>query len=195
MIQLVSPLKNESSNNPSSPEMTQAIDPSIIIIGAGPAGCASALMLAQKGIRAIVLKKSTFPLDKICGNALSNDVLNQLNMITPSLAEHFYSIEEKLPVHRGTMVSSEGLTLSIPIINNRKRLKGCTCSRMILDNYFFEDAHSNQVITLKQQCQINLINPADHAITLETNQGVYTADMLIGTRRCAGRYETKDKIV
>ena len=43
----------------------------IIIIGAGPAGTSAALYANKLGLKAIIIDKSTFPRDKICGDALS----------------------------------------------------------------------------------------------------------------------------
>ena len=43
----------------------------IIIIGAGPAGTTAALYANQLGLKTIIVDKSTFPRDKICGDALS----------------------------------------------------------------------------------------------------------------------------
>ena len=49
--------------------MTDSYD--IIIIGAGPAGTSAALYADKLGLKTILVDKSTFPRDKICGDALS----------------------------------------------------------------------------------------------------------------------------
>ena len=43
----------------------------IIIIGGGPAGSTAALYANKIGLKTIILDKSSFPRDKICGDALS----------------------------------------------------------------------------------------------------------------------------
>lgn len=43
----------------------------VIIIGAGPAGSATAWHLARAGISTLLLDKSDFPRDKVCGDGLS----------------------------------------------------------------------------------------------------------------------------
>ena len=43
----------------------------IIIIGAGPAGTSAALYAHKLGLNTVIIDKSTFPRDKICGDALS----------------------------------------------------------------------------------------------------------------------------
>ncbi|MCS5652743.1 MAG: FAD-binding protein, partial [Candidatus Marinimicrobia bacterium] len=42
-----------------------------IIVGAGPAGTTAALYAHRLGLQCILLDKSIFPRDKICGDALS----------------------------------------------------------------------------------------------------------------------------
>lgn len=54
----------------------------LCIIGAGPAGIVAAMTLAKEGIKPLVVDKSRFPRDKVCGDALSGkavDVLNKLD--------------------------------------------------------------------------------------------------------------------
>ncbi|MBO9635774.1 MAG: FAD-dependent monooxygenase, partial [Chitinophagaceae bacterium] len=55
------------------------IETTICIIGAGPAGAAAALQLAQWGIRSVIVDKAFFPRDKVCGDGLSGKVITALN--------------------------------------------------------------------------------------------------------------------
>lgn len=48
----------------------------VIIIGAGPAGAASAYFLAQRGFDVLLLDKFDFPRDKTCGDAMLPRALN-----------------------------------------------------------------------------------------------------------------------
>ncbi|HET6308521.1 MAG TPA: FAD-dependent oxidoreductase [Rhodopila sp.] len=48
-----------------------------LIIGAGPAGCAAAITLAQAGYRPTVLERSAGPADKVCGDFLSVDAIRR----------------------------------------------------------------------------------------------------------------------
>jgi geranylgeranyl reductase family protein len=43
----------------------------VIVVGAGPAGCASALFLKQQGLDVLVVDAATFPRDKVCGEGVS----------------------------------------------------------------------------------------------------------------------------
>src|SRR5215469_3999556 len=43
----------------------------VIVVGAGPAGSAVALRLAQAGLDVLVLEKARFPREKVCGDGLT----------------------------------------------------------------------------------------------------------------------------
>ena len=45
----------------------------VVVIGAGPAGSATAAGLAQAGWRVVLVEKDTFPRDKLCGEFLSGE--------------------------------------------------------------------------------------------------------------------------
>ncbi|MBX6387476.1 MAG: geranylgeranyl reductase family protein [Frankia sp.] len=46
-------------------------DADVIVVGAGPAGSAAAYHLANAGLSVLLLEKSTFPRDKVCGDGLT----------------------------------------------------------------------------------------------------------------------------
>jgi flavin-dependent dehydrogenase len=55
-----------------------------IIVGGGPAGSAAALYAKHYGLKTIVLDKSNFPRDKICGDALSGKcirIMRELDLL------------------------------------------------------------------------------------------------------------------
>jgi geranylgeranyl reductase family protein len=60
----------------------------VIVVGAGPAGSATAFHLAQAGLDVLLLEKSIFPREKVCGDGLTPRAVKQLvSMGIPLQAE------------------------------------------------------------------------------------------------------------
>jgi len=59
-------------------DVAQAITADVVVVGAGPAGASTAYHLAALGVDVVVLEKSTFPRDKICGDGLTPAAVQEL---------------------------------------------------------------------------------------------------------------------
>src|SRR5262245_17936519 len=56
-----------------------------IVVGAGPAGAATAILLAEQGVSVGLLDRARFPRDKICGEYLSPEgsrILDRLGVLS-----------------------------------------------------------------------------------------------------------------
>jgi geranylgeranyl reductase family protein len=53
-------------------------DAEVIVVGAGPAGATAATYLARSGLDVLLLEKSTFPREKVCGDGLTPRGVKQL---------------------------------------------------------------------------------------------------------------------
>ncbi len=69
----------------------------VCIVGAGPAGSALSHFLHKLNIDHLLIDKSKFPRDKICGDGITVDVLNVLKRIDPDLMVRFTEQAEMLP--------------------------------------------------------------------------------------------------
>ena len=58
------------------PRTSQEAD--VIVVGAGPAGATTGYYLAQSGLDVLVLEKSAFPRDKVCGDGLTPRAVKSL---------------------------------------------------------------------------------------------------------------------
>jgi len=55
---------------PPAPDKPPAGEADVIVVGAGPAGATTAFYLAQSGLDVLLLEKSRFPREKVCGDGL-----------------------------------------------------------------------------------------------------------------------------
>jgi geranylgeranyl reductase family protein len=53
-------------------------DCDVAVVGAGPAGCAAALALAERGVRVVILEKAVLPRHKTCGGGVLRRALDRL---------------------------------------------------------------------------------------------------------------------
>ncbi len=58
--------------------VTGSIESDVIVVGAGPAGSATATHLARRGLHVSLLEKSQFPREKVCGDGLTPRATRQL---------------------------------------------------------------------------------------------------------------------
>ncbi|TDQ45618.1 geranylgeranyl reductase family protein [Actinorugispora endophytica] len=87
---------------------TPANEADVIIVGAGPAGCTAAYYLAQAGVDVLLLEKTAFPREKVCGDGLTPRAVRQLVSMGVSL-------EDKAWIrNRGLRIIGGGVRLELP---------------------------------------------------------------------------------
>ncbi|HSV38102.1 MAG TPA: geranylgeranyl reductase family protein [Nocardioidaceae bacterium] len=80
----------------------------VIVVGAGPAGAATAYWLATAGVDVLLLEKSEFPRDKICGDGLTPRAVKQL------IAMGFDLEQPGWQKNRGLRIKGAGHTIELP---------------------------------------------------------------------------------
>ncbi len=119
--------------------MNQGAD--IIIAGAGPAGATASLFLSRQKIPHVILDKSVFPRDKVCGDAISGKASDILYKLNPSIHHEFELLADKFLPCNGILFSApNGKTLEVPFSNDLSKLKypaGYISKRFHFDNFLF----------------------------------------------------------
>ncbi|MCX2741433.1 NAD(P)/FAD-dependent oxidoreductase [Pontibacter anaerobius] len=130
----------------------------ICILGAGPAGATAALHLANKGIPSLLLDKASFPRDKVCGDALSGKVVNELRRIAPDLPEQLGQQQEALPSWGIHFISPGGHKLSVPFKYNYNPGQdipaGYISKRIHFDNFLIEQVRLRPEIALWENVDV-----------------------------------------
>ncbi len=107
----------------------------IVVVGAGPAGSITAALLARQGHDVLLLDKSDFPRDKICGDALGSRVLDLLeNACIKGISEMYYPQGNFYPLHEMCFVSPKGYKVVVPLQKSENLLRPAVASRFVLDN-------------------------------------------------------------
>src|SRR5215203_3085493 len=88
-------------------------DYDIIIAGSGPAGTACALSLKGSGLRTLVIDKSNFPRDKICGDAIPNTVPKALRQLDEAYLEKLRAFPGKYPIKSCLVVAPSGKKVTL----------------------------------------------------------------------------------
>jgi menaquinone-9 beta-reductase len=114
----------------------------VLIVGAGPSGTACAMQLRNAGLSVIILDKARFPRDKTCGDALSVDVVNQLTLISPELAEAFENFPPKVSSYGVRIVAPSQQHIDIPFYHQGKEKCGYLCTRFDFDNLLIYNSKS-----------------------------------------------------
>lgn len=112
----------------------------VIIVGAGPAGSSCAYMLRQSGLKIALIDKAVFPRDKICGDALSTDVIKQLSWMDESLANDFGVLAEKHPANGLRIYAPNGRVLEMAYRNKSvQESPGYVSTRKDFDHFLLTE--------------------------------------------------------
>lgn len=153
----------------------------VIIVGAGPAGCAAAYMLSGHGLSIAVVEKSVFPRDKVCGDALSADVSNQFVRMSDQLAKSFEHFPKKLASNGVRFFAPNHQKLDIEFTPPKDRFGGgFIASRLDFDHFFFNQLQNLGDVTIFQQQQIKDVVVTEEKISLTTADLVFEGKIALG---------------
>ena len=153
----------------------------IIIVGAGPAGCSCAYQLSGKGLKIAIIDKDVFPRDKICGDAISPDVVNQFYRMDSELGENF----KQFP----TKEASDGIRFFAPNYNSidinftKSKHTDSPCyivKRIDFDNFFFNQISNLSDIDIYLEHKVQKIEISNETVFLETNKTAIKGKVIIG---------------
>ena len=138
----------------------------VIIVGAGPSGTTAALYASRLGLNAILLDKSTFPRDKICGDALSGKTVRVLRDL--NLLESVKGLEGAT-IERITFGSPGNQQFDVQLKGSEQNdyiTEGYVIPRKVFDNFLFQRA--SEVTETRQGFNVkDLIKDGDNVAGVE----------------------------
>jgi geranylgeranyl reductase family protein len=103
------PPETQTSTGPAALRQPPADEADVIVVGAGPAGSTTAFYLAQSGLNVLLLEKSRFPREKVCGDGLTPRAVKALVGMGISVSEQDGWVRNK-----GLRVIGAGRRLELP---------------------------------------------------------------------------------
>src|SRR5215510_7707754 len=102
----------------------------VIIIGAGPAGSTVSTLLARAGLRALLLEKSRFPREKLCGEFITPECMNVFDRL--GVRERIYDAGASI-IKQWMLFAPDGRGVNVPmkwIADGRQHAIGISRARM-----------------------------------------------------------------
>jgi flavin-dependent dehydrogenase len=138
-------------------------DYDVVIAGSGPAGSTLAMLLSEAGKSVLLVDKSIFPRDKICGECISPGALKILDKLG------IQGEIEKLNIEKVTGVTFRSPNLKSASVYYPGNHYGYAISRRILDKLLADKARLNPKVTVIEG--FNLKN-----VSVEAGQVIITGE-------------------
>ena len=157
----------------------------ILIAGAGPGGCTTAIELSRLGHSCLVLDKAEFPRDKICGDALSGKVLDTLRKIDPEMAVRLSAEPRHLDCWGVRFISPAGEPLDVPFrmdyreVAGKETAPGYIARRMDFDQFMFQEAKARPGVEMRTGTSVNGLQREGEGWIVETSAGPVKARFVV----------------
>jgi len=139
-------------------------DVDVLVVGAGPAGTASALTAHQRGLDVAVIDKAVFPRDKTCGDGLTTSALRLLER----LGVRAPTIPGYTPVREAILVSPSGRQVTLPLPDTGEH--SSVVRRAALDAALVERVRTSGVAVLERTAIAALV-PHDDGLLARFSTG------------------------
>lgn len=147
----------------------------IIILGAGPGGCMTALFLSKYKIPCTIIEKAQFPRDKICGDALSGKVVEVLKKYQPEIIHQFAEKNYQIGSWGVNFVAPNLKTLRVPFKNQKKfyneMAPGFLSKRIDFDNFLFQELKKSNFIQILENTSYEKVQRTNDGWKIELNNG------------------------
>lgn len=156
----------------------------IVVVGGGLAGLVSAYLLAKNGQEVSLVEKKSYPFHRVCGEYLSNEVLDFLTR------EGLMPQQFELPrINKFLFSDTTGKSTTVPL-----DLGGFGVSRYVLDEHLFQKVSEKGAdVKTGVQAESVLFHDRESQFTVELANGeLLEADYVIGA---FGKRSKLDKIL
>ncbi len=147
----------------------------IVIIGAGPAGATCALALRDAGLRVALIDKSSFPRDKVCGDAIPARAVRVLREIAPEVAQQLAEFPPKTTIRACSVVAPNGKEFTYHFA-----IPGYCARRIDFDAFLVNAATANPELQFFPGQAVENITREGENWHIQTQTQVLSAKLIIG---------------
>lgn len=153
----------------------------VCIIGSGPAGAATSMMLSKLKIKHIIIDKETFPRDKICGDGLILYTFQVLKAIDPGLLEKFINHPAFIHTQKGVFHVNNVVNFSIKVKKNKPFPPIYYGKRIDFDHFLVENLVSDYATVIHGVQVKNLERTSNQTVHVTlSDQTLIEAKMVVG---------------
>lgn len=141
----------------------------VVVIGAGPAGCAAAVTARRHGLDVVVVDRARFPRDKICGDGLTTSALRELEALglDPTPLASWIGVDDVL------VRAPDGRRTVLPLPRGRG-LFGAVVRRAELDDALVRLAAAAGA-EIREGAAVTDVRPTGDGVLVETESGTLQA--------------------
>lgn len=151
---------------------------SIVIIGAGPAGCSTSMFLSKMEIPHIILDKAVFPRDKICGDGLTHKVIYALKKWNPEIDKIMTADPKRfLPSRGGVLVTTDRNRYEVAIEDPENPITEMFTSKRIDFDTFLTEQLDSRYADIRFGVDVTAITKVSQGIEVQYKQNGETQSM------------------
>ena len=145
----------------------------VLVLGAGPAGCAAAIEAARAGARVLVVDRASFPRPKVCGDAVSNR--------GGALVDGLVGADDALcrVPHARVARSVAGFPNGAKIVRDFKDAPGWIVPRLQLDA-LLRDALEGEGVVVRERTLVRGVCSVADGFVASTDDATIQSRLLIG---------------
>lgn len=153
----------------------------VIIVGGGPGGSACAIELSASGLSVLVLEKAVFPRDKICGDALSADVINQLQKLKVNLLPPLVKMQEAMPSYGVRFYAPSGEALDVPFHDKTSEAApGYIITRKDFDAFLAAEVQKCARVEVLEDMEVEHIHAHKEGFDVKCREQLFHCRFLVG---------------
>lgn len=152
-------------------------DYDVVIVGAGPAGTSCAINLASSNLKILIVDKSEFPRDKICGGGLSERSINVIKRMPDQIFDMLLKFNN-IVISKGARFISPN-SMHYDIIPDNNKINGLVCDRKKFDNFLLKNVLKYNNISFLNK-KLNEINYNDKYFELSFDEFSIKTSFLVG---------------